>query len=334
MGGKALNKYNIHTERKNTKEFLTLVEEIRNKIQGDFKFLLTAVVKYYHTKESHGDLDLLLRFDKHHTIDLRKYIQETFHPQAIHNNGGVFSFDYKNFQIDFISIMDEKWEIANVYYSYDCTGNAMGKTFHKFGLSYGWNGLFYKYRNSHGTNSGNILLTTDARKIFEFGGYDYDRFLLGFETLEDIFKFVINGKYFNADIFQMENLKSIDRKRNRKRDSYHLFLKYLKDNNIISGFNFNENKDSYLPIINEYFPDANLLEKINELQELDKKNKVISQKFNGDLVMAWLPNLKGRELGDALKKFKDALGDDYENFILNNKYITIYNHFMSIYRNF
>ena len=29
----------------------------------------------------------------------------------------------------------------------DPLGNIMGKTFHKFGMSYGWEGLFYKYRN-------------------------------------------------------------------------------------------------------------------------------------------------------------------------------------------
>lgn len=70
----------------------------------------------------------------------------------------------------------------------------------------------------------------------EFGGYDYDRYLRGFDTLEDIFKFCIAGKYFDAKMFEMENLKSIDKKRNRKRWSYHLFLNYLKDNNINTSY--------------------------------------------------------------------------------------------------
>jgi hypothetical protein len=218
MGGKALNKYGVHTERKNTDEFLALSKEIQDRIAFDLP-VSTAVVKCYHTKADHGDLDLLLCMANDVQINWRTYIEKHFKPLAIHNNGGVFSFDYKNFQIDFIPIKEEKWEIAQVYYSYDPLGNIMGKTFHKFGLSYGWDGLHYKYRNFRGTNSTNILLTTDSKRIFDFGGYDYDRYLQGFETLEDIFKFAVDCVNFDTEIFQMENLKSIDKKRNRKRGS-------------------------------------------------------------------------------------------------------------------
>ena len=193
MGGKALNKYGIYTERKTTKEFLKIGEEIQDHIGVDFNFLVeTEVVTCYHQKPDHGDLDLLIKVDGvfHNAgINLREYIAEAFNPQAIHNNGGVYSFDYQNFQIDFIPVKESKWETAKVYYSYDPLGNIMGKTFHKFGLSYGWDGLFYKFRNFNGRNSQNILISNDTKKIFEFGGYDYDRYLQGFDTLEEILKF-------------------------------------------------------------------------------------------------------------------------------------------------
>jgi len=339
MGGKALNKYGVFTERKDTSEFLRFGEEIQNTIVYGFLRMYslsveTTVVTCYRTKPNHGDLDLLIKItpeiaDKN--INFREFIQLMFLPQAIHNNGGVFSFDYHNFQVDFIPIKESKWETAKTYYSYDPLGNIMGKTFHKFGLSYGWDGLFYKFRNFNGMNSQNILLTNEAKKIFDFGGYDYDRYLLGFDFLEEIFLFTINSKYFDAEMFQMENLKSIDKKRNRKRGSYHLFLNYLKDNGINTRYEFNKDKDSYLPAIDQAFPEAKLLEQLEALRKEDAMNKTISQKFNGDLVMAWYPNLQGKELGAAISKFKEALGDDYKEFILNGTYRIIQERFMEIY---
>jgi hypothetical protein len=278
----------------------------------------TTIVTCYRTKPNHGDLDLLVKITPDvikANIDYRNFIQLMFLPQAIHNNGGVFSFDYQNFQVDFIPIKEEKWKIAQTYYSYDPLGNIMGKTFHKFGLSYGWDGLHYKYRNAHGTNSADILLTNNPKKIFEFGGYDYDRYLKGFDTLEEIFKFTINSVYFDVEMLQMENLKSIDKKRNRKRGSYHLFLKYLEDNGINKRYVFNEDKDSYISAIDLFFPEAKLIEKLEALAQKDLHDFYLAEKFNGNVVMGWLPELKGKELGQAIKKFKDYFGDTYETVI-------------------
>jgi hypothetical protein len=330
MGGKALNKYGVFTERKNTEEFHRIGVQLQYKIQMTLD-LKSEVVTCYYTKADHGDLDLLISVPTGRGIDWNNYIHEKFKPQAIYSNGGVYSFDYQNFQIDFIPISQSKWEIAKVYYSYDPLGNCMGKTFHKFGLSYGWDGLFYKFRNFNGVNSKNILITTDARKIFEFGGYDYDRYLKGFDTLEDIFKFVIDGKYFDSEMFQMENLKSIDKKRNRKRGSYHLFLNYLKDNNIDIKHNFYEYKELYIPDIGQFFPEAELLLKLDQLKKEDDLNKAVTEKFNGNIIMQWLPNLKGKELGQMIDKFKDCLGVSYNNFILNSSIEDIKYYFMKIY---
>jgi len=337
MGGKALNKYGVVTERKNTEEFLRIGREIQEHIQFDFDFPVeTKIVTCYHQKPDHGDLDLLIKIDErfhNENIDLREYIKIAFAPRAIHNNGGVYSFDYQNFQIDFIPVRESKWETAKTYYSYDPLGNIMGKTFHKFGLSYGWDGLFYKFRNFNGRLAQNILLSTDARKIFKFGGYDYDRYLQGFETLEDILKFAIDSKYFDTQIFQMDNLKSIDKKRNRKRGSYHVFLKYLKDNNINITYPFDKNKDNYLEWIDGAFPEGKLLEKLSELQAKDRENKILSQKFNGDIVMTWLPDLKGKELGHAITGFKASFDDDedFREFILNADFNVIQERFMNTY---
>jgi len=323
MGGKALTRYGVFTERKNTTEFKILGDEIRARLATDHPMLETAIVTCYNAKPDHGDIDLLVKCPKECNIDWKKYVAETFSPQAIYCNGGVSSFDYKNFQVDLIPINAKNWNTAICYFSYDPIGNIMGKTYHKFGLSYGWDGLYYRFRNFHGSNSRNILISTDIGKIFEFGGYDYEMFLDGFETLEEIYKFAINSKFFDSQMFQIESLGSNDRKRNRKRNSYHLFLKYLEDNNINTKFIFDSNKDNYLDAINNYFPEARFFEQLDALKKTDARNKMIASKFSGDDIMLFHPTLQGRELGNAITKFKNHLGDSYDDFILDNDLLTI-----------
>lgn len=317
MGGRALNNYGVTTRRISTAEFYEIFAEIKNQLVLDLG-LQFSVVKCYHQKETHGDLDLLLKIDhQFHNkgINLKKYIKDTFQPKAIHNNGGVYSFDYKDFQVDFIPIKESKWETALVYYSYDPLGNIMGKTYHKFGLSYGWDGLFYKFRNFHGRNSQNILLTEDPKAIFDFGGYDYDRYLNGFDTLEEIYGFAIAGKYFDSEMFKIENLNHVDRKRNRKRGSYHAFLNYLNDNKIDVSYPFSKDKTVYLTMIDKAFPEVKFIEKLEKLRKKDEENMILTEKFNGHLAMEWIPELKGKELGQVITKFKNYLGNGYSLFL-------------------
>lgn len=330
MGGKALNKYGVFTERKNSAEFNQIGCELNARVFFDLTFI-TSVVKCYHTKADHGDLDLLIKVRPNNNVNWVDYIRNTFKPQAVNANGGVYSFDYKGFQVDFIPITETEWDTALVYFSYDPLGNIMGKTYHKFNLSYGWRGLYYKFRNFNGVNSQDIFISNDIKKIFDFGGYDYERYTKGFETLEDIFNFCISGKYFDSEMFKFENLKQIDKKRNRKRGSYHQFLKYVEEHNIVIKYAFEKNKDLYIPLINEFFPEAHLIEQLEALKKEDSMKKAIAQKFNGNIVMSWLPKLQGRELGAAMAKFKDSLGENYNEFVMNSNYETIRNHFMNIY---
>ena len=276
-------------------------------------------------------MDLLIKITPKLNINWRTYIQTAFNPNEIYSNGGVYSFDYQNFQIDLIPIKEENWIIAQVYGFFDPLGNIMGKTYHKFNLSYGWEGLFYKYRNGRGTYSKNILLTNDVRRIFDFGGYDYDRYLKGFDTLKDIFNFAIDAKYFDTDMFQIENLKSIDKKRNRKRVSYHIFLEYLKNNNITTRYQFEEDKDMYVLDIDTAFPEAHLLEQLHDLYVKDEFDRALAEKYNGDIVMQWLPELQGKTLGVAMGNFKKELGDDYTDNISNYPIEDLQDLFMKIY---
>jgi len=334
MGGNALKKYGVFTKRISTSEFIeignSLIKTINDKLS-----LHSEYTKFYHTKNEHGDLDLLVKVPQNQKINFYDFIKNVFNPNAIHVNGGVFSFDYNNFQIDIIPTPEAVWDVAVVYFSYDPLGNIMGKVYHKFNLSYGHNGLYYKYRNFNGVIVRDILISRDVRKIFEFGGFDYDRYLMGFETILDIFNFCVSSKYFNSNIFQYDNLSHIDKKRNKKRKTYNQFLSFINENEKkFKQYEFNEDKSVYINTINEYFPESNLIVELEMENRKNDINKRVSEKFNGNIIMKWLPNIKGKELGVAISDFKKYLGDDYINFILNSDEYIIRDLFLKIYNRY
>ena len=66
-----------------------------------------------------------------------------------------------------------------------------------------------------------------------------------------------------------------------------------------------------------FFPEAKLLRKLEELKLEDERNKLLSAKFNGNIIMKHIPQLSGKLLGKSISNFKENLSDNYEDFILN-----------------
>ena len=312
MGGKALK--NTYTERKTTAEMHRIYDEITSVI--DSKIGVEAhLVEFYRNKETHGDLDILLKI-VNPIENLKTFVRENFNPNEIFNNGGVISFDYDNFQVDLIPVRVSEWEATKTFFAWDPTGNLMGKIAHFMGFKYGQRGLVYPMRNFNGRLSHDILLSKDNHKIFKFLGYDYDKYCKGFNTIEEIFSYIIDNKYFDVNKYKIENLTTRDRKRNKKRDSYQKFLKYLTDNNIETTC-VTEDREYYLNKSDIFFPDSQILKKIEEFRKIDNENKEISEKFNGHLVMKHFPKLVGKELGTVLNEYKSSM-TDFRQFVLDN----------------
>jgi hypothetical protein len=310
MGGRALNRFGIYTERKTTAEHERILAEVKPRIEKLFNSEV-RIVKYYHTKETHGDLDLLLKSSN--GLNVHDEIKKEFNIEYVNSNTNVHSFAYDNYQIDIIVVKTNDWD-STFFYDYDPVGNLIGKYAHGFGLKSGFAGLVYPYRGNSGTVVKDIIISQDQEKIHKFFDLDFNRYEKGFNTVEEIFDYIIKSKYFNADRFQFDNLNGIDRKRNKKRVTYNKFLEYINSQKYTNNFIFNKDKTVYLDMINEYFPEANLLEELESLKKIDEKNKLVKEKFNGRLVMEKF-NLSGKELGFVMKTFYEKYDEDY---ILSN----------------
>lgn len=332
MGGNALN---IETKRLSREEYFKIVEEVYPKLMelinvktpkfdvyDEMNCVPFYIIPAYKTKESFGDMDIILNKAHYDLTDMKSFLvklKELFNYTDIYINKPVVSIDYKGFQIDLIFMKQKYMKSSLFYYSYNDLGNFMGRIAVRLGVRYGHFGLKYKVETEERDKLlGEFVLTSEPRHSFEFLGFDFDRFLEGFETLEDVFDYVISSKYFNKEIFAYENLDHQNRTRNRKRDSYRKFLEYIEpktfeEKNIPS-------KEERMEMIFNTFPEVELEKKILELKEKEKVQKQIKEKFNGNLLMELFPELSGKSLGQFIGNFKSTFesDEDFNKFVLNN----------------
>ncbi len=325
MGGLALKNLTIPTRRYDRAEFDKISAELMDILKKDFKRV--AMPLFYKNKKSFGDADLIVSMEGFN-INVRDYITETFKPNEIFHNGNCYSFDYKELQVDLITLAPEHFDSNEMYLSYNDLGNFIGRIAQGFGLKYGQEGLWYEHYYK-GMNIGRIQVSKDYKEIYKFLGLSYERWETGFDELEEIFEYISTCKFFNWEMFQLHKLNKINRERNLKRKSYMSFLEWMdvnvRDDNHL--YQFDKTQEEYNKLIGEAFPEADLELEIRRLEYEYCKGLYIKAKFNGGEVMRKY-GLQGKELGDVLTGFKqyiyDGIFGDYEECMLQQSKETIY----------
>ena len=339
MGGKALS---CETTRLNKDRYLSLYEEITWKIcreLGYFQFEM-SVIKSYKNKSDFGDLDILM------TKKLTEsQIISILDPVEIFTNGPVTSIGYKViidseqigiFQVDLIYCDPQYYSFTNKLMSYDPIGNLLGMLFNALGFKLTNKGLFYKLKNPITNQLIDYVLVTlrfeNALTILDYSDIDYfipDLYSKKdpmFCSLEDIYEFITQSKYFHPDIYlKTENLNSKSRTKFKKRHSVISFLDYIKDIrppfdiaklSIMSGeiVDSLSNSLEYLTIINEEsFKDRCSKVLIEHQTKLEYRKR-----FNGKITSE-LTGLEGKELSFFMEQLINFYGGHHEfkNLILS-----------------
>lgn len=341
MGGLALK--NTFTRRYERHEFETVSQELVDILSKTFE--RAEIPMYFSSKESFGDIDIIvsMRVINGEPLRMDDYINETFKPNEIFHNGNAWSFDYKEIQVDLITCSPQDFDSNRHYLAYNDLGNFIGRITQKLGLKYGQEGLWYNHYFKD-QKIGKVMISKDYPKIFEFLGFDYNRWLEGFDTLEDVFEYVIANEHFDSEMFELQHLNKINRERNAKRKSYMSFLEYIAANHSDRTYEFPDKKVS-IDRANRFFPEARMTEKMRELEYLHCKKLYIKSKFSGGVIMSRY-GLQGKELGKALNGFKEwvytyyvqgedvdtTMSADYDDFILNTSTDRIYEIFEEYYK--
>lgn len=301
MGGQALK--NCKTRRYDPQEYDDLSFEVAKRLI-DAGITCTRIPSYF-SKESHGDLDMLVKSETlppnwtHKIVDL-------FAPEEYVKNGNVLSFEFKEFQVDLIATPEENWLSSFQYFAFNDLGNLLGRLSRSIGVKLGHDGLTYYFYADKTQVFKEITLLKDWKDILPVLGLSYERWSEGFETLDDIFDFVLQSPFFHKDIFALENRNHAARTRDKKRKTYTDFLKYIENwehtpaqvfEREVSG----SDNTFYLPYLFEKIP--SFKEQWYATHEELQKEKVFKERFNGNLVREWT-ELDGKELGNFMQWLK------------------------------
>ena len=314
MGGSALNL--VENRRMDAAEYHLFSTNVLIRLKKIFDGRRVDLIPAYKNKLSFGDADYIVRSDdiKENVRDL---IQNEFDPIQIVKNSNVWSFDIDNFQIDVILTRSDIYDSSLNYFALNDAGNLEGKIIHKLGCKHGHAGLSYVFRD--GTYEiGEILLSRNIESILEFGGWEevqIKKRLNGFDELEDIFEYISASRYFNPDIYLLDNLNHIARIRDRKRKTYQEFLKWCAANkHRLNHYPHDKNKSVYFERINRFFPHfQGELDKLNAKRELNKERH---DKFNGGMIKREI-SLEGKDLGQFIISFKSQ-HKNFEDYLDNH----------------
>jgi hypothetical protein len=215
------------------------------------------------------------------------------------HNGGVWSLVYKEFQIDLIRTTELEYNYCINYFSYNDRGNLVGRIAHKFGLKHGHDGLVLPVRsNDHVL--GTVLLTLDPFRAEKFLDIDPGN---TFYHLEEVFENVSVSKYFNPEIFLLENRNHAARTRDKKRATYNSFLTWCESLPPREYYQYAP-KPEYLEMIFKEFPHAK--KEFDVLWAKKVLREEAALKFNGALVSEWT-GCEGADLGKLMIKLKVEL---------------------------
>lgn len=326
MGGNLLKTWNLPEKRIPTDEYNRIKMELLDKLRNDFACnrpvagVCASVAPSIRSKETHGDLDIIIgKWEDADVImlwkgqqDFGKYLENEFGYKPF-KNSNVFSFPYQGFQVDVTFHPMMEFEMAVNYSSWGDLGNIMGRVFHKMGLHFGHSGLSFWIRqglfdsNLQWSDSDHIydkvVLTRCMKSICKIGGFDYDRWIKGFDTEQDAFDFIVDSKHFNKSLFELENLNHTNRTRNRKRGMYMRFVEYVANCDKV-GEPF-RSKQEYSLIMQGQF--SQLHREINGFRLLYEVDKVNREKVNGKLVMEWcnLSENDGQMVGKIMSEVRN-----------------------------
>lgn len=208
MGGHAFPEF--RTRRLDKIEFMDVSVASMNKLKSSFPSNHFEPVVSYRNKESFGDLDIIWCGENITPEEMCRALGAI----KLVKNGPVTSYalrlnEDEIFQVDLIHVDCKHLQSAASYFAYNDLGNLLGRIFHRAGFKLGHKGLLYVVReegnSSHALKE--IEVTSSWKEALEFAGYNFDRWLAGFDELEDVFQFVASSPYFDKKIFSLEPIE-------------------------------------------------------------------------------------------------------------------------------
>src|SRR5690606_33914057 len=136
-----------------------------------------------------------------------------------------------------------------------------------------------------------------------FLGYDYEAFVYGFQTLEQMFAFVASSPCFDPARYALQARNHTARVRDRKRASYRAVLEWLDREQPQAGALAGREPTWYLARAGCHFPA--LRRQLADALVAHQRQRQRRERFNGDIV-AGLTGLAGEALGALIREIRSG----------------------------
>ena len=298
MGGNALKEYGVR--RVDAATYDRIKADALNKLAVACTRM--AVPYEMRDKEDYGDVDILCIIKPEYQANWRAWLQATFNPRAILNNGNVWSVNIEDLQVDLITTSLENW---GQYFCFLCWGDlsmTMGRISRLYDLKYGIYGLEMPIRDSetnHVTDT--VTISKDPSKIFPFLGYDFKRWEQGFKTQVELREFLFSSNRIHKGFLTSCSEASRHRKRDRNRAMFSSWLAWFEEHREEFPEEANlpipKSIDEKIAYIEAAFPESNLRVQYDAAQKRISDFTTARSKFSGKHIQDMFPELQGRAFG-------------------------------------
>jgi hypothetical protein len=279
------------------------------------------IPRAYGDKPDFGDLDVLVADPAEGRPDtaraeLRARIAAALGITRHQVVGHVFSTVHRDLQTDFFSLPAADLESAWTFMCFNDLGNFVGRICRRFDLKYGERGLTYVYRRGTGNHVAELSVSRDFERICAFLGLDHAAWVRGFETLPDMFAWVVASPYFSTAPYldtDDDGTPAMQR-RGRTRTTVARFVEYLRAEGIERRPTFDD-RSTYLPQVMAAFPEARLDAQVEGERAAEARQAEVDARFGGKRVMALVPGLEGKALGEVIRAVR-AEHADFESWVL------------------
>jgi len=313
MGGKALK--TVPTRRYDNKEFYETWEMLKAKLSTCKEITRFDLVKSYKNKETHGDMDILVGFHPGRSTNaLMAEINLLINPDETYHNDSVISMNFYDLQVDIMLVSDDDFDLRWHFFAFNDLGGFMGKVARSMKCKYGQKGLVFDiFEEGTKLKLDTISICKDPKTIIEFLGFDYYRFVRGFDSKEEIFQYVYDSEYFRKATFDGSELNHSQRSRDMGRSMYEDLLAWMEGKEDSGKERPCLDEITFLINDNDDIPVTRLDQKISNVRFAHKRKKDAAHKFNGKLVMAKFNLVAGPEFGEIMRCWIVYLDNCYDD---------------------
>lgn len=325
MGGNATK--HLGTQRLSKEDYNAFCELLNEILSGQWTIPLS-----YRNKADFGDVDVLATFDLN-TLENMLKASDKINLLGRENMSYALQFKKESgwsepLQLDLIQVKEEDFDFAKHFYAYNDLSNFVVKVAKSAGLKFKHDGLYVvSYFDTDGRllknnelscHKAETKLNVDFFTALEALGFSKERYLKGFDELNDIFQFVLDNPFFNSKHFLLENLNHEDCNKCKKRANYNLALAYFEQfdkegrddlNSVIKqklpvvAYRTQQRKEVKTKILWQRRLRPTRISRLLKIDFYDAREKVIALK-QSDFYQAETMNLPSKEFKQKLKSFK------------------------------